>query len=52
MGEIDSMSWEGLSTRGELIGEVPVDSVEFDSSKRGAIRATVFNLIDLNPGRS
>jgi len=39
---ISGMSWEGLPEIGERIGEIPVDLVEFDATRREAIKSSVF----------
>jgi hypothetical protein len=41
-GDIDSISWEGLSRRLSFVGSVAIDAVEFDSTKRRWMDARVF----------
>jgi hypothetical protein len=40
--QLSEMSWESLPGIGERFGEIPVDIVEFDSSRRRAIKSSVF----------
>lgn len=44
---LDGMSWTDLRHQGEFIGSVSTNSVEFDQTRRHAIRDTIFREIDL-----
>lgn len=41
-GNLNSVSWETLPGSSSYVGSVPVDAVEFDSTKRHSIDARVF----------
>lgn len=43
--KLDTTSWAGLSSSSQLVGTIPVNQVQFDASKRGSIRAAVFDHI-------
>jgi len=40
-------SWVDLANDGRLIGEIPVDRVRFDATKRAAIDDAVFGMIGI-----
>jgi hypothetical protein len=42
---IDMISWVDLGNRSVRVGEVPVDSVEFDPSKRSAVNSRIFECL-------
>jgi hypothetical protein len=44
--DLESGSWENLAPAGEMLGHVPVDAMEFDSSKRALLNDKVFDIIE------
>lgn len=47
IGDIDAISWTDLGHRGERIGSVDVPGVEFDTTRREALNAGVFEELGL-----
>jgi hypothetical protein len=43
---LDVGSWESLANKGERIGEVPTQCVQFDPTRRAAIDDSIFALIE------
>lgn len=43
---IDAISWTDLGRRSIRTGVIPTDAVEFDPTKRQAIKASVLRLLD------
>jgi hypothetical protein len=41
--QLDNMSWERLGSLGERLGQIPVELVEFDTTRRNAINASIFD---------
>jgi hypothetical protein len=44
--QLDTMSWAHLSSLGERLGQIPVDLVEFDATRRNAIKASIFDRLE------
>jgi hypothetical protein len=44
--DIDRMSWTDLGHHGERVGTVPVSSVELDPTRRSALDAQIFDLLE------
>jgi hypothetical protein len=43
---IEEISWTDLSNQSERIGVIPTSAVEFDESRRGAIKADVLDCLE------
>jgi hypothetical protein len=44
--DLESSSWENLAEAGEVLGRVPVQAMEFDSSKRALLNDRVFDIVE------
>jgi hypothetical protein len=50
-GRIDAISWTDLGNQSECIGVVPTCAVEFDATKRQAIKADVLGHLEGRQGQ-